>query len=147
MTSCKVTRQSNVKDCHVASVLARDMRLFKQELCEYLDSRAYLAWSVKTRTYTLLGISLPRLGLVRCPLCKTGMLMMIRSQKTRKRFIGCSNYASGCTASSPLLQRAKMRALKQPCVKCAWPIVIYRYSRKSKWQRMCSNYTCKVSKT
>ena len=70
------------------------------------------------------------------------MLMLIRSRKTRKRFIGCSNYLNGCDASSPLPQRAKLRALKQACKTCAWPVVIYRYSRNAKWSRMCANHVC-----
>ncbi len=127
---------------NVAPSTQRDVRLFRAELDEYLDSGGYLAWSARTRTYLLLGTASPRLGLVRCPSCKLGMLMLIRSRKTRKRFIGCSNYLNGCDVSSPLLQKARLRALKQACTACMWPVVIYRYSRKSKWTRMCSNHEC-----
>lgn len=143
MVTGKITRTVRQSSrCNVASNTIRDIRAFRLELDEYLDSGGYLVWSAKTRTYSLLGTKSPRLGLVRCPSCGTGMLMLVRSLKTRKRFIGCSNYLNGCTASSPLLQRARLRALKQACPTCSWPIVIYRYSRKSKWSRMCSNYTC-----
>lgn len=139
----QATRSKRVgASCHVAISSARDIRLFKTELSEYLDPGGYLVWSARTRRYTLLGTKTPRLGLVRCPSCGTGMLMLIRSRKTRKRFIGCSNYLNGCDASSPLLQKAKLRAIKQACQVCAWPIVIYRYSRTSKWSRMCSNHVC-----
>ncbi len=31
-------------------------------------------------------------GLVQCPECKVGELMVIRSRTTRKRFMGCSNF-------------------------------------------------------
>jgi hypothetical protein len=43
-----------------------------------------------------------------------GELMVIRSRTTRKRFMGCSNFYDGCKASSPLLQKARMRAIKNP---------------------------------
>lgn len=126
----------------IAPSSAKDVHEFKSEMLEYMDAGGYLIWSARTRMYSLSGTKSPRLGLVSCPSCHTGMLMVIRSQKTRKRFIGCSNYIHGCDASSPLLQRARLRALKQACSVCAWPIVIYRYSRKSKWTRMCSNHVC-----
>lgn len=125
-----------------AASTERDVRLLREELDEYLDPAGYLAWSERTRTYTILGTRSPRGGLVRCPSCGTGMLMQVRSRATRKRFIGCSNYLNGCDASSPLPQRARLRALRQACPECSWPIVIYRYSRKSRWDRMCSNHEC-----
>lgn len=146
MVSRQVARPARTRArCDIASIAPRDIRSFRSELDEYMDSGGYLAWSVRTRTYSLLGTRSPRLGLVRCPSCGTGMLMLVRSRTTRKRFIGCSNYLNGCDASSPLLQRARLRALKQACTTCSWPIVIYRYSRKAKWQRMCSNRTCSSS--
>ncbi|MDC8438433.1 MAG: DNA topoisomerase, partial [Candidatus Nitrosotenuis sp.] len=75
-----------------------------------------------------------------------GKLLMIRSRKTRKRFIGCSNYYNGCTASSPLLQKAMLKATRIPCQVCSWPIIIYRYSRKQKWMRQCANMNCESRK-
>ena len=57
--------------------------------------------------------------------------MVIRSRTTRKRFMGCSNFYGGCKASSPLLQKAKLRATKSPCEVCKWPMVIFRYSRNN----------------
>jgi len=125
-----------------AASTERDVRLLREELDEYLDPAGYLAWSERTRTYTILGTRSPRGGLVRCPSCGTGMLMLVRSRATRKRFVGCSNYLNGCDASSPLPQRARLRALRQACPECSWPMVIYRYSRKSSWSRMCSNHEC-----
>ena len=32
--------------------------------------------------------------------------------------MGCSNFYDGCKASSPLLQKARMRATKKPCDVC-----------------------------
>ncbi len=127
---------------HTASSSARDVRLLRVELDEYLDTGGYLAWSARARVYTILGTRSPRSGLVRCPSCRTGMLMLVRSRRTRKRFIGCSNYLNGCDASSPLPQRARLRALKQACPECAWPMAIYRYTRTAKWTRMCTNHEC-----
>ena len=81
----------------------------------------------------ILGTNSPKNGLVQCPECKLGELMVIRSRTTRKRFMGCSNFYGGCKASSPLLQKARLRATKKPCDECKWPMIIFRYSRKQKW--------------
>ena len=121
--------------------------VFKNEIKQYFDNRGYLSWSSRKKMYIILGTNSPQNGLVECPECKIGKLMVIRSNKTGKRFLGCSNYYNGCKASSPLLQKAKLRATKIPCVMCSWPIVIFRYSRKQKWTRQCSNIKCKSRAT
>jgi len=115
---------------------------FKNEINQYFDANGYLSYSSKKKKYIILGTNSPKNGLVECPKCHLGQLMIIRSHKTRKRFIGCSNYYNGCDASSPLLQKAKLRAIKQKCEICSWPIIIFRYSRKQKWIRQCGNINC-----
>ena len=116
--------------------------VLKNEIKQYFDNRGYLSYSTKKKMYIILGTNSPQNGLVECPECKIGKLMVVRSNKTKKRFLGCSNYYNGCKASSPLLQKAKLRATKVPCKICSWPIVIFRYSRKQKWTRQCSNLKC-----
>ncbi len=116
--------------------------ILKNEIKQYFDKSGYLSWSSKKKMYIILGTNSPQNGLVDCPECRLGKLMVIRSNKTKKRFLGCSNYYNGCKASSPLLQKAKLRATKIPCKICSWPIVIFRYSRKQKWNRQCSNIKC-----
>jgi len=118
------------------------INVLKNEIKQYFDKSGYLSWSSKKKMYIILGTNSPQNGLVNCPECRLGKLMVIRSNKTKKRFLGCSNYYNGCKASSPLLQKAKLRATKIPCKKCSWPIVIFRYSRKQKWNRQCSNIKC-----
>ena len=118
--------------------------IFKKEIAQYFDSNGFLSWSSKERKYIILGTNSPKKGLVQCPECKVGQLMVIRSRTTRKRFMGCSNFYGGCKASSPLLQKAKLRATKTSCEECKWPMVIFRYSRKQKWTRQCSNFNCKT---
>ena len=119
----------------------------KNELTQYLDSNGYISYSAKKKKYIILGTNSPKNGLAECPQCKIGQLMIIRSHITKKRFIGCSNYNNGCKASSPLLQRARLRATKIKCEFCKWPIVIFRYNRKQKWAKQCSNFKCKSRKT
>jgi len=114
----------------------------KEEIRQYYDKNGYLSWSEKKGKYVILGTNTPANGLVECPECKIGKLLVIRSRQTRKRFIGCSNYYNGCRASSPLIQRGMMCATKIPCKICFWPIVVFRYSVKQKWTRQCCNIRC-----
>lgn len=120
--------------------------VFRGEIEQYYDKNGYLSWSSKKKKYIILGTNSPKNGLVDCPQCHVGQLMVIRSRTTRKRFMGCSNYYNGCRASSPLLQKAKLRATKIRCELCLWPIVLFRYSRKQKWSRQCSNFICESRK-
>lgn len=135
------------KTRHSVKITKSNTNSLRKELKQYLDQNGYLSWSNKKRKYLLLGTNTPKDGLVDCPECKIGQLMVIRSRTTRKRFMGCSNYYGGCKASSPLLQKARLRAMKTPCVECFWPMTIFRYSRKQKWTKQCSNFNCITRKS
>ncbi len=76
----------------------------------------------------------------RCPVCRAGQLKVVRSKKTKKRFVGCSNYASGCKASAPLPQRGTIKATTKACQHCSWPIVDVMGGR-APW-RLCVNIDC-----
>ena len=139
--------QKKSKSHSVIIPTKKKIQVLKNELAQYLDSNGYLSYSAKKKKYIILGTNSPKNGLAKCPQCKIGQLMIIRSPITKKRFIGCSNYNNGCNASSPLLQKARLRATKTKCELCKWPIVIFRYNRKQKWIRQCSNFRCKSRKT
>jgi len=127
---------------HVVKTSKSKTSVFKKEIIQFLDSNGYLSWSRKEKKYMILGTNSPKNGLVPCPTCKLGELMVIRSPATRKRFMGCSNFYGGCKASSPLLQKARLRATKKPCDVCKWPMIIFRYSRNQSWTHQCSNFNC-----
>jgi len=129
---------------HAVKVTKSKTAIFKKEIIQYFDANGFLSYSSKEKKYVILGTNTPKKGLVPCPECKLGQLMVIRSRTTRKRFMGCSNFYGGCKASSPLLQKAKLRATKTSCNECKWPMIIFRYSRNQKWTRQCSNFSCKT---
>ena len=131
---------------HIVKTTKSVTAVFKKEIVQYLDSSGYLSWSSRERKYIILGTNSPKNGLMQCPECKLGELMVIRSRTTRKRFMGCSNFYGGCKASSPLLQKAKLRATKMPCDVCKWPMIIFRYSRNQKWTKQCGNFNCESRK-
>ena len=132
---------------HTVKYTKSKVSIFKKEIAQYFDSNGFLSWSSKEKKYIILGTNTPKKGLVPCPECKIGQLLVIRSRTTRKRFMGCSNFYGGCKASSPLLQKAKLRAIKASCDECKWPMIIFRYSRKQKWTRGCSNFNCMTRKS
>ena len=69
---------------------------FKIEIDQYYDENGFVSFSAKSKKYTILGTNSPKKGLVKCPQCKIGELMVIRSRTTKKRFMGCSNFYDGC---------------------------------------------------
>lgn len=133
-------------DKHTVHATKSEAEKIRMHLVQYMDANGYVSWSAKKRRYTILGTGSTQGGLVPCPSCGVGQLMVIKSPKSGKRFMGCSNFYGGCDASSPLLQRARLRATKKPCAKCRWPEVIFRYSSRQKWTRQCSNMACETRK-
>jgi DNA topoisomerase-1 len=79
-----------------------------------------------------------------CLICKTGKLHVVKSRKSGKRFVGCTNYSSGCRASAPLPQRGTLRAAATPCRFCSWPVV-YITAGRFPW-KLCVNPDCPSKK-
>ncbi len=80
-----------------------------------------------------------------CPVCLKGKLVILRSKKTGKRFIGCTNYFENkCNASFPLPQTGAIKLLRATCKSCGWPIIRVLIKPKRHWD-FCLNPEC-VSK-
>ena len=77
-----------------------------------------------------------------CPACETGVLRIIKSRSTGKRFAGCSNYFNGtCRTSYPLPQAGKIEPLGKSCPACGAPII--RVLRRGKRpMTFCINFDC-----
>jgi DNA topoisomerase I len=79
-----------------------------------------------------------------CPICGKGSLKIIKSRKTMKRFVGCSNYKSGtCKAAAPLPQRGSIKFTGEICSLCRWPVLENAFScgERSRW-KFCININC-----
>jgi DNA topoisomerase-1 len=79
-----------------------------------------------------------------CPLCRSGHLKIIRSSRTKKRFVGCSNYTSGkCKATAPLPQNGFIQTTGKKCSECQWPILrtVYIHQGSHPW-KFCINSLC-----
>jgi DNA topoisomerase-1 len=83
----------------------------------------------------------------KCPQCKKGQLCMVRSRTTKKRFVGCSNYAGGCKATAPLPQKGSIRTTGKSCLECSWPLVGVVFARGTKQWRICTNIHCPSKRT
>jgi len=77
-----------------------------------------------------------------CPVCKTGKLIILRSKKTGKQFIGCSNYFNGrCSTSFALPQMSLVSVTSKVCRHCGWPVVLMRARGRHAWM-LCFNPEC-----
>jgi DNA topoisomerase-1 len=77
-----------------------------------------------------------------CPTCQSGKLVILRSRKTGKRFIGCTNYFEGtCKTAFPLPQKGAVKPAGHVCKSCGWPTVRVRMKGKLPWN-LCLNSKC-----
>jgi len=77
----------------------------------------------------------------KCPVCGDGMLIVRVNPKTKKRFLGCSNYPK-CTNTQPLPQKGGIQPAGKECGKCGYPIVnIWTKGKKVPWT-ICTNIKC-----
>lgn len=77
-----------------------------------------------------------------CPNCHTGKLMILFSRRTKKRFIGCTNYFKGaCKTSFPLPQRGTTKPTGKFCKGCGWSLLFVHIRGKRPWN-LCFNPNC-----
>ena len=82
-----------------------------------------------------------------CPVCQKGELKIITSQISKKRFIGCSNYLSGCKATAPLPQKGSIKTTTKRCNICSWPIINVVFSHRPRYPwKLCINIGCPSKK-
>ena len=77
-----------------------------------------------------------------CPKCTDGKLVILRSKKSGKRFVGCTNYFEGsCNTTFPLPQIGTIKPLVNPCEICGCPIVYVLMKSRKPW-KLCLNPNC-----
>ena len=106
-----------------------------QEISSAFEANRTTSPSPKPATSVTLG---------RCPVCKSGNLMIKKAIKSKKRFAGCTNYSSAkCMATSPLPQKGTIKGTGKKCA-CNWPIIAasgYNQGKRYQWQ-FCINSQC-----
>jgi DNA topoisomerase-1 len=77
-----------------------------------------------------------------CTKCSDGTLVILRSKKSGKRFVGCTNYFEGkCTTTFPLPQTGTVKPLGTVCKSCGSPIVAVYQRGRYPW-KLCINMKC-----
>lgn len=75
-----------------------------------------------------------------CPKCGNGVLRIVQSPKTGKRFVGCSNYKEGvCDQTFPLPQKGTVTPLEKTCPYCDHQMIKVLSGRRT-WET-CINWT------
>ncbi|TXT56728.1 MAG: DNA topoisomerase 1 [Candidatus Thorarchaeota archaeon] len=75
-----------------------------------------------------------------CPACEDGTLIIIKSPKTGKRFVGCTNYREKkCEQTFALPQKGIITPLEKECPHCGHIMFQVRSGRR-KWET-CVNWT------
>lgn len=91
-------------------------------------SKAYIAFKEKQR----------RIG--KCPQCGKD-LIVIRSRRSGKRFVGCSGYKDGCRFSTPLPQAGMITTTDKTCKECGYPVIMVKLKGKRPFFS-CINMKC-----
>ena len=74
-----------------------------------------------------------------CPKCGDGKLTIVRSHKTGKRFVGCSNYKDGnCDQTFPLPQKGVISPVEKTCPHCGYQMIKVVSGRRG-WET-CVNW-------
>ena len=76
----------------------------------------------------------------KCPICKQGDLIITRSTKTKKRFVGCTGYYKKlCDWSAPIPQKGYAAPAKKECKHCGFPLLTIRKKGKKPFT-ICPNW-------
>ena len=77
--------------------------------------------------------------LVSCPICKKGMLIVLRSRRG-KRFVACDAYPN-CKTTFPLPQQGLLKVNDEKCPRCGFPYITLIKKGRPPW-KFCFNPVC-----
>jgi len=124
LTDTSVSKKVLIEAIESVSDIILDV-VDKRELGKQLDSMS------KTVRYN-------KRVLGECPVCKDGVIYILRSRRTNKRFAGCSNFPK-CNASMPLPQSGRIHKAGV-CKHCGWPKI--RVTINGRTFVSCINLQC-----
>jgi ssDNA-binding Zn-finger/Zn-ribbon topoisomerase 1 len=98
-------------------------------------------WAIGDEIKNVLTNSENGMRIGKCPKCQFGEMILIKSSKSSKRFIACSQYrVTGCNAIASVPQIGFIKKSNTIC-SCGWPILRIVFARK-KLLRICVNRVC-----
>lgn len=111
--------------------ICKEFDKHKKEIGEEIGNAAY---ETKKEQQTLMT----------CPKCNKGNLRVIRSKKTKKRFLACDKYPE-CKNTWPLPQKGTMKILTKKCGECNTPLISFISKGRKPWI-ICINMQCPSKK-
>jgi len=134
-TGKKTGEEIETKNRHVLLKVLEKFKREEKEIGEELRGALFKAQEEKAESDAL----------GKCPVCKDGLLVIRRNPKTKKRFLGCSNYPK-CTETQPLPQRGTVKPAKKDCPTCGYPMAnVWSKGKKTPWV-ICTNINCPSKK-
>jgi DNA topoisomerase-1 len=125
------------------NVLAKTIIILKTTLETFKEKELEIG---KTLNETIKKTQLQERVIGNCPNCRNGKLMIVYSRKTKKRFIGCTNYFQNiCRISFPLPQKGIVKPTGRKCNRCGWPTLQIYVRDKRPWS-LCFNPNCPLVK-
>jgi DNA topoisomerase-1 len=133
--------ESNIKKIQEGALEIDDVRLYLEKTLSNPINEFKLNQSViGTEIRNVLSSINNRISLGICPKCQKGEMIIIRSTKTKKRFLACSQFrVTGCNAMAALPQKGLIK--KDSTCYCGWPTLRIKFARRKMWT-ICVNRIC-----
>jgi DNA topoisomerase-1 len=144
IVSTKLTNflESSIKGIEKGELNITDVRKYLEKSLESpLNKIKTNEWAIGDEIKNVLTNSESGMRIGKCPKCQFGEMILIKSSKSNKRFIVCSQYrVTGCNAIASVPQIGFIKKSKTIC-SCGWPILRIVFARKKLW-RICVNRVC-----
>ncbi len=144
IVSTKLTNflESRIKGIEKGELNMNDVRKYLEKSLESpLNKIKTNEWAIGEEIKNVLTNSESGMRIGKCPKCQFGEMILIKSSKSNKRFIVCSQYrVTGCNATASVPQIGFIKKSNTIC-SCGWPILRIVFARKKLW-RICVNRVC-----
>ena len=144
IVSTKLTNflESSINGIEKGELNMTDVRKYLEKSLESpLNKIKTNEWAIGDEIKNVLTNSESGMRIGKCPKCQFGEMILIKSSKSNKRFIVCSQYrVTGCNAIASVPQIGFIKKSNTIC-SCGWPILRIVFARKKLW-RICVNRVC-----
>jgi DNA topoisomerase I len=144
IVSTKLTNflESSIKSIEEGELNMNDVRKYLEKSLESpLNKIKTSEWAIGDEIKKVLTNSEDGMTIGKCPKCQHGEMILMKSRKSNKRFIACSQYrVTGCNAIASVPQIGFIKKSNTICT-CGWPILRIMFARKKLW-RICVNRVC-----
>jgi DNA topoisomerase-1 len=121
------------------NVVAKAIEALKPVLASLMQNKEALGVQLSR---AILKAKLAERAIGDCPNCQGGKLILMKSRKSGKRFVGCTNYFAGtCKTAFPLPQKGQVKPSGKACTDCGWGTVTVWLNRRRPWN-LCLNPSC-----